>query len=296
MQGSRRQCLAVAFVVAALLAGGCTNLGAVREFADSSARITAYRTATEGYLDSADRQLAELPPAARFDATRRHLQELKAVTAEERATLLKLHATTTGYMKALARLAGDDAYSIASGIKQVSGAIRASDALGIDASHVRAYDNIARRVSDWLLAARQARDVRQLVSENGADMDKLLEAMQRATDAYGIMLEQEIAAYDALADYRRAVWAAELPGDAALTPERREVIAILLLRSELADREAQRQARKAQRAAARGLERVRQAHAEMLRNVDRLDADQVQELLRAAADDLKSIRESIEAL
>lgn len=80
------------------------------------------------------------------------------------------------------------------------------------------------------------------------------------------MLEQEIAAYDAVADYRRAVWVAELPGDAAaLTPERREVIATLLRRSEKTARKAQRQARKAQRAAARGLERVRQAHADMAR-------------------------------
>src|SRR5690606_33863175 len=132
--------------------------------------------------------------------------------------------------------------------------------------------------------------------ENGADMDKLLEAMQRATEAYGIVLDQEIASYDALADYRRAVWTPELPGDAALTLERREVIVTVLDRSELADREARAQARRTQRAAARGLARVRQAHADMLRNVDRLDADQVQDLLRAAADDLKSIRESIEAL
>ena len=71
--------------------------------------------------------------------------------------------------------------------------------------------------------------------------------MQHATEAYGIVLEQEIAAYNAVAYYRRAVWMAELPGDAALTPERREVIATLLRRFELADREAQRQARKAQR-------------------------------------------------
>lgn len=151
-------------------------------------------------------------------------------------------------------------------------------------------------MSDWVLAARQARDVRRLVTENGADMCKLLEAMQLATEVYGIVPEQEIALYDPAADHRRAQWTAEPLGDAVLTPERREGIATLLRRSELVDREAQRQARKAQRAAARGLERVRQAHANMPRNVDRLGADQVQDLLRAAADDLKSIRKSIEAL
>lgn len=296
MDAGRRISSTLVFALCALLLGGCANLGAVREFAASSARLTDYREATAYYLDSADRQLAELPAASRFDGAREHLQALKKITAADRATLRDLHATTTGYMRALAQLAGEDAYSVSSGIGKISRAIRASDALGIDEDHVRAYENIAERVSDWALAAMQARDVRHLVTENGADMDKLLEAMQRATEAYGIVLEQEIAAYDAVADYRRAVWTAELPGDAALTPERREVIATLLRRSEQADREAQRQARKAQRAAARGLERVRHAHANMLRNVDRLDADQVQDLLRAAADDLKSIRASIEDL
>ena len=296
MEAGRRSVITLAFALGALSLCGCANLGAVREFASSSARITQYRAATELYLDSADRQLADLPADRRFDATRRHLQELKAVTADDKATLLKLHATTTGYMKALARLAGEDAYSVSSGIKQVSGAIRASDSLGIDADHVRAYDNIVRRVSDWILAAKQARNVRTLVAENGADMDKLLEAMQLATEAYGIVLEQEIQSSELVADYRQAQWSAELPGDAALTPERRETIATLLQRSERENKAAQQQARKAQRAAARGIERVRQAHAEMLRNVGRLRSEEVEAQLRAAADDLKSIRESIAEL
>jgi hypothetical protein len=296
MEAGRRSVITLAFALGALSLCGCANLGAVREFANSSARITQYRAATERYLDSADRQLADLPADARFDATRQHLQALKAVTAEQKATLLKLHATTTGYMKALAKLAGDDAYSISGSIKQVSGAIRASDSLGIDADHVRAYDNIVRRVSDWILAAKQARNVRTLVAENGADMDKLLEAMQLATEAYGIVLEHEQQAYEAVTDYRIAQWTSELPGDTALTPERRETIVTLLRRSGVAERAAQKQALKAQRVAARGLERVRQAHADMLRNMDRFDSRQVQDLLRAAADDLKSIRESIEDL
>ena len=170
------------------------------------------------------------------------------------------------------------------------------DALGINDDHVRAYDNIAQRVTDWALAAKQARDVRHLVTENGADMDKLLEAMQLATEAYGIVLEQEIQSYELVADYRQAQWSAELSGDAALTPERRETIATLLRRSELADKEAQQRARKAQRAAAAGVKRVRQAHQAMLENVDRLSSEQVRDLLREAADDLKSIRRSISEL
>src|SRR5690606_34081889 len=138
-----------------------------------------YRAATDHYLDSADRQLAELPAAGRFDGTREQLQALKQAAARDKATLLRLHATTTGYMRALARLAGTDAYAVSPEIGKVARAIESSEALGIDEDHVDAYANIARRVSDWALAARQARDVRHLVSENGADMDRLLEAMQR---------------------------------------------------------------------------------------------------------------------
>lgn len=296
MDAGRRFFITLAFALGALALSGCANLGAVREFADSSARMTEYRVATDYYLDSADRQLANLPADSRFDATRKNLQALDKVTARDKATLLELHATTTGYMRALAQLAGEGAYEISPEIGKVAKAIRASEALGIDEDHVRAYDNIAQRVTDWALAARQARDVKEMVTENGADIDKLLEAMQLATETYGIVLEQEIQSHELMADYRQAQWSAELPGDTALTPERRETIAMLLRRSELADKSAQQQARKAQRAAAAGLKRVRQAHEMMLRNVDRLSAEQVQELLQETAADLKSIRRSISEL
>lgn len=296
MHGSRRYVLTLALATGAALASGCANLEAVRDFADSSARITDYRTATEHYLDSADRQLTNLPAAARFDVARENLQALDKITARDKATLLELHATTTGYMKALAGLAGEGAYEISPGIGKVAKAIRASDALGINEDHVRAYDNIAQRVTDWALAARQARDVKQMVTENGTDMEKLLEAMQLATEVYGVVLEQEIQSYELVADYRQAQWSAELPGDGALTPERRETIATLLRRSSLADKATQQRMLKAQRAAAAGLKRVRQAHQTMLENVDRLGSEQVQDLLREAADDLKSIRRSISEL
>lgn len=296
MQVGRRYHVILALLVYAGLASGCTNLGAVREFAASSANMTGYNAVTEHYVGSADRQLADLPPDKRFDTTRRNLQTLRAVTAQDKATLLKLHAITTGYMGALAQLAGDDAYSISPEIKQVSGAIQASDSLKINADHVSAYSNIAQRVADWALAAKQAKDVSHMVKENGEDMDKLLEAMQLATQAYGIVLEQEVQSYELVADYRQAQWSAKLPGDAGLTPERREVIATVLRRSTQVDLAAQEHALKAQQAAAAGLYRVRQAHEVMFKNVDRLSAKDVQAILRQATSDLKSIRQSISDL
>ncbi len=112
MQVGRRNRTILALLICAGLASGCANLGAVREFAASSANMTGYKTVTEHYVSSADRQLADLPPDKRFDSTRKNLRTLKAVTGQDKETLLKLHAITTGYMSALAQLAGDDAYSI----------------------------------------------------------------------------------------------------------------------------------------------------------------------------------------
>lgn len=292
MLASRHIGRAGGLVLAALLCG-CVNLGPVREFAGSSARLTGYQGLTERYVGSADRQLADLPPDKRFDTVRASLQHLRAIGARDKDTLLKLHATTTGYMAALAQLAGEDAYSVSPQLGKVADAISASEQLKIDAGHVKAYANIAQRVSDWALAAQQARDVRNLVERNGEDMDKLLEAMELATAAYGIVLAQEAERYDAGSDIREAVWTAELKGDGALTGPRREAIVTLLRRSARADKDAQARALNEQKAAAAGLAQVRTAHRALVGNVGRLGDKQLQATLRKAASDLKSIRQSL---
>lgn len=286
----------LAVLLTTVLVSGCANLGAVRDFATSSATMTGYEAVTEHYVSSADRQLADLPSDKRFEGARANLLALKASTEQDRETLLKLHAVTTGYMAALAQLAGQQAYAVSPEMLQVSGAIATSGSLNINADHVSAHARIAARVADWSLAARQVKDVRQMVRQNGADMDKLLEAMQLATQTYGIVQEQEIQSYDLVADYRQAQWSAALPGDVGLTPERREVISTVLRRSTLADRAAQQQALEAQRAAAAGLERVREAHEVLVSNLDRLNAKDVRAILRQAASDLKAIRQNISDL
>lgn len=286
----------ITIIAAALLISGCVNLKAVREFAATSADLTDYKAVTARYATSAERQLQELPAHKRFDATRSNLQKLQAVTAQDKVSLLKLHAATTGYMAALAALAGDDAYSLSAEIDQVSGAIAASDQLKIDATHVQAYGNIVKKVVSWIVAAEQARDVKNMVRTYGADMDKLLEAMQVATQTYGFVLEQEAATSAAVAAYREAHWDAPMPGDINLTPGRREVVATLLRRSNLAQETAQAEALRSQKAAAAGLAEVREAHRALLINIDRLKAKDVQALLKKATSDLKSIRKSLATL
>lgn len=283
-------------LVVVLMVGGCANLGAVRDFAASSTKLTDYKGVTDRYATSADRQLLDLPPGKRFDQTRKNLEELKQVSARDKETLLRLHATTTGYMAALAGLAGDGAYSVSDELGKVSGAITASKELSINADHVKAYANIVAKLADWLMAAQQAKDVKKMVKENGADMDKLLEAMEFATMAYGVVLEQEAKSSRAVAEYRDIPWAAEMKGDVNLTAERREVLTALIRKSRVSEVAEQDAALKAQKAALRGLQEVRRGHRTMLDNVDRLTAKDVQALLKKAASDLKSIRSDISDL
>lgn len=276
---------------------GCANLGAVRDFADSSAKLTGYKGVTARYVTSADRQLEDLPPQKRHDETRKILLELKETTAAQKDTLLKLHTATTGYMSALAGLAGKDAYSISAEIGQVSGSITAFDELGINTSHVQAYSNIVQKVADWAMAAQQAKDVKRMVKENGEDMDKLLEAMEFVTEGYRRVLTQEATASEELVEDRALVWNAKLPADTnSLTAERREVLSALLRKTSVAEKAEQTKALEAQKAAAAGLREIRQAHRKMVDNVDRLNAKDIQALLKKAASDLKSIREDIAEL
>lgn len=277
-------------------ASGCANLGAVREFAATSADLTDYKVVTQRYVTSAERQLAEVPAASAFDGTRRELTELQATTARDKESLLRLHSITTGYMAALAGLADEDAYSLSPEIDKVTGAISESKRLNLTSEHVTAYGNIAKRVASWATAAIQARDVRRMVRTYGADMDRLLEAMQVATAAYGFTFMEEANNTASFDSARAAAWKFKLPGDSEVTPERREVITTLLRRSVTAERSAQADAVKRQQAAAAGLEKVRDTHAKLMENIDRLDRKEVQAMLRQAAADLKSVRKSLAQL
>jgi len=283
-------------VALAVATSGCTNLGAVREFAATSADLTDYKVVTQRYVTSAERQLAEVPASSAFDGTRRGLLELQATTARDKESLLKLHAVTTGYMAALASLADEDAYELSPEIDEVTGAIAESKQLNLTSEHVAAYGNIVKRVASWATAAKQARDVRRMVRTYGADMDRLLEAMQVATAAYGFTFMEEANNTAAFDRVREAAWRSKLAGGTEVTPERREVITTLLRRSSTADRAAQAEAMKRQQVAAQGLAKVRETHQKLMENIDHLDRKEVKTLLRQAAADLKSVRKSLAQL
>jgi hypothetical protein len=275
---------------------GCANLGAVRSFAATSSQLTGYREVTERYVASADRQLANLPAGKLYEPNRKDLLALKHSSEQQKDSLLKLHNTATGYMSALAELAGEDAYSLSADIDKVSGAITAAPELGIGAEDVAAYGKIAQLVSSWIVAARQARDVKAMLKTYGDDMDRLLGAMQRASRSYEGVLRQEQAASNSIQLVRLAAWKQPKSGDGLLDEARRDAIVAMSNQAYAGIAEQQAKALQAATAASQGLAQVRSGHAAMLKDADRLKSKQLQALLKQAVADMKSVRAQLDAL
>ncbi|MGN7919495.1 hypothetical protein [Lysobacter sp. 22409] len=296
MHRAKRFALLFALFAIVSTSMGCTNLGAVRSFAATSSQLTGYREVTERYVGSADRQLANLPASKLYDPARKELQALKQSSEQQKDSLLKLHDTATGYMSALAELAGEDAYNLNADIDKVSGAITAAPELGIGAEDVAAYGKIAKLVSSWALAAKQARDVKAMLKTYGDDMDRLLGAMQRAARSYEGVLQQEKASADSIQMLRLTVWKQPKSGDGLLDEARRDAIVAMSNNAYAGIAEQQAKALRAAAAASQGLAQVRSGHAAMLKDADRLKSKQLQALLKQAVADMKTVRAQLDAL
>lgn len=286
----------VLVLVAAWACGACANLEAVRDFAATSSRLTAYRQATAHYAGTADRQLADTPDTPEFSAIRERQRALDKQLAAQQKSLLALHHAATGYMRALARLAGDDSFELSGDMNLLGNAIEDMPALGVNTEHVQAYSKLAASFTDWALAARQAGHVREMVQRHGDAMDKVLEAMAFAVGNYQRVLRNERAALDAEAELRRAAWQRLLPGEAGQADTRRLLVLQLAQRSDAMVTREQQQADALVRRAVRGVEWVRTGHDAMRRNLDRLDGPQLAEVLRRCASQLKEVQAQMGAL
>lgn len=172
----------------------------------------------------------------------------------------------------------------------------AAPELGIGAEDVAAYGKIAKLVSSWALAAKQARDVKAMLKTYGDDMDRLLGAMQRAARSYEGVLQQEKASADSIQMLRLTVWKQPKSGDGLLGEARRDAIVAMSNNSYAGIAERQAKALQAAAAASQGLAQVRNGHAAMLKDADRLKSKQLQALLKQAVADMKTVRAQLDAL
>lgn len=301
-------------LIAAGGSSGCANLGAVREFTALSAQLTGYTEVTTRFVSSPERIQEQIPDDSKFEGDRANAKKLAGDIAAAKDSLYKLHGVATGYMDALAQLAGEDAFSISAQLDQVTGALVAAPSLGLDADHVQAFGSIASKVTSWILAAKQAKEVKAMVQTHGAAMDKLLEGMEIVATAMKVQLDNErgqLRSYEAahLSSYIVKV-GGELPPASGLSDadraryeqaqrtldNRRKASIAWANRTFVAIQNDQNNAVAAANAAIEGIKVVRKGHGDMRKNIDRLTAEEVTNLLRKAANDLKSIRQNLKIL
>jgi hypothetical protein len=284
------------WVLAAL--GGCANLDAVRDFSATSAQLGGYREVTRQYLSSPGRRLREIPPDPLFAEQKASIEATTRDIAAQKESLATLQSLASGYMTALATLAGDDTIEISDEVDKVSGAVRAFPDLGISAAHVDAVGALARTVTRWTLAARQARDVKTLVQQYGEPMDAVLEAMESVLRSCDGVLRQEHASIEAYNEAKLAYWARPSEAEAA-SPElsrRHLLVRTLAQRSWDLIQAEQRRVDAAVAAARKGVAAVREGHRVMRENIARLSSAEMKGLLRQASADLRAARSQIATL
>jgi len=295
-----------AALLLAALASGCANLEAVRDFGKRSAQLAGYTEVTERYLGGPERLQGQVPAGPEFERDRQWLASQAQAVQAEKDSLLKLHGVVSGYMAALAQLAGEHGFEIAPQFDKVTGALAEAPHLGLERRHVQAFGTIASKVGSWLLAARQARDVKAMVQEHGEAMDTLLEAMAIATAGMCSELDNERGRMASWHDVQRVAFlrpvALERPGS-AISPEDRQTLlnrnAALLAWGERAYapvRAEQDKAVASAQAALRGVQAVRRGHDELRREVDHLGSAELAARLKALTADLDAVRGKLKDL
>jgi hypothetical protein len=302
-----------ALLVAASLSA-CANLKAVRDFTATSAQLTGYTAVTNRYISGPQRVTPQIPEGADFDSERSKIQELDSATKAQKDSLVKIQSVVTGYMAALAQLAGDDTFNISPQIDKVTGAIVAAPSLGLNADHVRAFGTIASKVSSWILAAKQAREVKAMVNEHGQSMDKMLEAMELVTTAMKVQLDVERGKVKSYHDTHLANFMVpvgnERPAPAGLSVaakkqydadrqvlmQRRQAEIVWANRGYAAIQADEDAAVESASAIIEGIKLVRKGHEDMRQNIDKLSSADVKALLQKATDDLRSIRDNLKKL
>ena len=168
-----------------LVANGCADLQAVRDFAKASSGLTAYDQATNDFGLRFDRTEIYIPPSDRARS--------KASSAErERALpdLVAVHKSLDAYLQVLGKLAGADTFDVSASAGRLQSAISAN-AFGINSDTAAAYGSLGQIIARWALVGVQQHYVSQLVTEADPHVQELIAGMRRLTARYKADLADE---------------------------------------------------------------------------------------------------------
>ncbi len=169
----------MALVTLAVVATGCVDLKAVRDFAGESAPLVENTELATRFRDTYQREQPYLADQAAQLALAND-QRRKAAYGD----VLKLHRLLGRYLRTLGGLAGDRTFELSPGLGALADGIEACPDFGLDSSHVQAYEGLAKVVLRWHTGARQEQAVRKLLEESDPHLQILLEGMARLLETY----------------------------------------------------------------------------------------------------------------
>jgi hypothetical protein len=169
---------------ASLLFGGCastgsTNLEAVREFADASAKLGGYAELSRRYRDTYEREQPYLSPAA--DRMARDNDARRRAVYDDFVSIQK---AVVLYMQTLGLLAGDARYDLTPNLDDLGNGLKANAESGLEQRHIAAYTGLTRLLTRAIASGYQNRSIETMVRDGDADVQTLLEAMISLTRLY----------------------------------------------------------------------------------------------------------------
>ncbi|MEW6519856.1 MAG: hypothetical protein AB1461_10630 [Thermodesulfobacteriota bacterium] len=271
----------LAVLLATLVLAGCANLQEVRDYADASARFSAYAELTTRFRDTYQREQPYLSGEADRLARENDRRRQAAY-----ADLLVIHQRVTLYMQTLARLAGDDAFNLSPQIDSLSAGIKAHPELGIAAQQVDAAANLSQVISRWLTASYQQRAVRSMITEGDPHLQKMLAAMLTLIRYYRQTSENE-------KNTVLGFFAVEIP----FADPSQDRLLVALARAQLQARTAEyNEVQHQYDAAEQGIRSMAEGHRQLLANLDRLSSAEARAMISKFAQDIKTIRENLGAV
>lgn len=266
---------ALVFVVGALQ--GCANLTAVREFGKSAAEVTSYVDAGKAYQESArtiQPYLTDAPLQTDLPDTRK--KQFAAANA--------LQSTLVAYFSTLAKLAGEDSFTLDKELDAISKGIQSLPKGTLDSDAAEGALALTELTQRLVLSRAQGAAIKELVKNGGPTAMRQLSRLEFEAKLWRGTLEN---------DSRTVGNALFALGSAKDTSH--------LVRMLARDRQQEYEQRYEDAitrvdTAIAALVRIRSAHAVMAENLDSLDRVELQAALKETVTDLKTARKSLDGL
>ena len=256
---------------------GCTNLTAVREFGKSAAEVTSYVDAGKAYQESARTIQPYLTsPPVQGDLPDARQRQVVAANA--------LQQTLVGYFSTLAKLAGEDSFTLEKELDAISKGLQSLPPGTLDADTAEGAIALGKTLQRFVLARAQGAAVKDLVTEGGPTAMRLLDRLDSVAKSWRGVLDN---------DSRTVGNSLFALSSAKDTPP----LLRMLARDRLQEQQLHyEQSIKRVDTAAQALEKIRAAHGAMAASLDSLDRKELQSMLKETVADLKAARKSLESL